>query len=130
MAADDRAALERIYEGWGRGDFAVAPELFDPHLVAVFPDPEPVPHYGLDAVRSYMGKFLTSWEDLRFVMGPVEERDGTFLVAVGRSGVGATSGVAIEDEIFHLWTFRGGRVIRLDLFHREPEARRAAGLDG
>lgn len=76
MAAEDSAALERVYQGWGRGDYAVAPELFDPHLVAVFPDPEPVPLYGLEAVRSYMGQFLASWGDLRFVMGRADGRVG------------------------------------------------------
>ena len=54
--------LRRIYERWAQGDFLEEGPLFDHYMVAVFPDPEPRPQYGLEAVRRYMGQFLGSFE--------------------------------------------------------------------
>jgi hypothetical protein len=36
--------------------------------------------------------------------------------------------VPVEDQAFHVWTLRGGKVIRLDVFDAEHEALEAVCL--
>lgn len=49
------------------------------------------------------------------------------LAGVRQRGVGTTSGVSTEMRYFTLWSFRGGKVIRLESFRERAEARRRAG---
>ena len=42
--------------------------------------------------------------------------------------VGAGSGVAVQRGDGMLWTFRNGKLIRLDYFNDQKQALRAAGL--
>jgi ketosteroid isomerase-like protein len=42
--------------------------------------------------------------------------------------VGKRSQASVEDEGFHVWTVRGGRVIRIDVFSEEHQTLEAAGL--
>ena len=120
--------LRRIYERWAQGDFLEEGPLFDHYMVAVFPDPEPRPQYGLEAVRRYMGQFLGSFESMRFEARRFREGEGSVVVDVRRSSVGKHSGLALEDEAFHVVTFRGTQIIRIDVFTDEDDALEAAGL--
>ncbi len=49
------------------------------------------------------------------------------MVAVRQRGVGGASGAATEFRYFHVWSFRGDGVVRLETFREREEARRAAG---
>jgi ketosteroid isomerase-like protein len=128
MSVENVETLRRIYEGWAQGDFLEEGPLFDPYMVAVFPDPEPRPQYGLEAVRRYMRQFLGSFESMRFEPKRFRKGDGSVIVDVRRSGVGKHSGLALEDEAFHVVTFRGRQIIRIDVFTDEDDALEAAGL--
>ena len=129
MSEENVEALKRVYAGWARGDFRVEEALFDPYMVGVYPDPEPTPQYGLEAVREYMRQTRwTTFDDVRFEATRFRAANGTVVVDVRRFGIGKQSGVPLEDKIFHVYTFRGGRIIRIDVFHREEEALEAAGL--
>jgi ketosteroid isomerase-like protein len=129
MSEENVERLRRIYKRWAKGDFQEdALQLFDPYVVAVFPDPEPSPQYGLDAVRRYMRGFLGSFERMRYEAQRFREGHGSVIVDVRRSAVGKHSGLALEDEAFHVVTFRGRQIIRFDVFTDEAEALEAAGL--
>jgi ketosteroid isomerase-like protein len=128
MSEQNVEALKRVYAGWGRGDFSVEESLFDPYMVGVYPDPEPIPQYGLEAVREYMRQFGRTFDDMRFEATRFRAASGTVVVDVRRFGIGRQSGVTLEDKVFHVCTFRGGRIIRIDVFDREGQALEAAGL--
>ena len=128
MSQENLDALQRLYQGWAAGDVYAEPSLYDPHVVGVFPDPIPGPQYGLEALSNYMGRFLESWDNWRIEATGYREAGDSFVVQVHRSGVGKGSGMAVDDHAFHVWTFRGGRVIRIEAFEREAAALEAAGL--
>jgi ketosteroid isomerase-like protein len=71
---------------------------------------------------------LESWDEWRIEGTDYREVGDSFVVQIRRTAVGKGSGVPIEDHAFHVWTFRGGRVIRLEVFERESEALDAVGL--
>jgi ketosteroid isomerase-like protein len=107
--------------------------VYDPFLVYIgqrgdSPDPDPGPHYGLEAVNNYMRRFLDSWDNWRIAASDFRDAGDTVVVRARRSGVGKTSRAPVEDEAFHVWTFRGGKIIRLEVFVEERRALEAAGL--
>ena len=127
MSQENVEALERLYEQWKAGNFSDA-SLFDPYAVALLPDPTPRPHYGLGSIGEYMRRFLEGWDDLRMEAESYRDADNTVLVDVRRTARGRNSGAAIDDRVIHLWTFRGPKVIRLEVFEEKSEALEAAGL--
>ena len=50
------------------------------------------------------------------------------VAAVVQRGVGDGSGAATEFRYFHVWSFRGGKAIRIENFRRRAEALEAVGL--
>jgi len=126
---DDLAALRRVYEAWAAGDLTGVPP-FDPHVVYISQATEldPGPHYGLETFTTYFRRFLASWDDWRMEAMEYREHGDSLVVRVRRSAVGKESRVPFEDEAFHVWTFRGGKIIRLEVFEQDEEALEAVGL--
>jgi hypothetical protein len=127
MSQDNHEGLKRLYAQWAIGNWTDV-SLFDRFAVAVMPDPEPRPHYGLEAMGTYRREFLESWDDMRMEATGYRAIGNTFVVSVRRFGKGIGSGAKIEDPATHVWTFCGTRVVRLEVFEREAEALEAAGL--
>lgn len=50
------------------------------------------------------------------------------VVGVFQRGTGAESGAVTELRYFHVWTFRGDRVVRWENCHPREEALAAVGL--
>jgi ketosteroid isomerase-like protein len=77
-------------------------------------------------------------EFLRHYWGTFEDYslDATELIDAGQSVVvvlheqarGRGSGAALERDWAHVWTFRKGRIIRMEAFRTREEALEAAGL--
>jgi hypothetical protein len=91
-------------------------------------DPDRGPHYGLEATTAYYLRFLESWEDWRIEGIDYREAGDSVLVRTRRIGIGKGSGVRVEDEAFHVWTFRGDRAIWIEVLLTEAEALEAVGL--
>lgn len=127
MAEENLDTLRRLYDRWGAGDWTET-ALFDRHAVGIFPDPNPRAQYGIEAMNEYMGRFLSSWTDIRIAAVRYRAAGDTILVDARLTAAGKTSGVPIENEIFHAWTFRAGLVIRMEVFERESEALQATGV--
>lgn len=130
MASDDREQLERIYEAWSRGDMTAAIAIFDREIVLSI-DPE-IPdggvYEGLHGVRNYTAHFLSAWDSLTITAESIREAGDSFLVKVDQQGVGRDSGAEVGFSYFHVWTFRDGKVVRLESILREEAALEAAGL--
>ena len=127
MSHKNVEALEHLYEQWKAGNFSDA-SLFDPYAVALLPDPTPRPHYGLESIAEYMRRFLDGWEDIRMEAESYREVNNTVLVKTRRTARGRGSGAAVDDRVIHAWTFRGSKVIRLEVFDQESDALEAVGL--
>jgi ketosteroid isomerase-like protein len=52
----------------------------------------------------------------------------TVLVHVVQHGKGRTSGIEVDDSYFALYTFRAGKVVRMECIPDKAEALKAAGL--
>ncbi len=130
MSQQNLDALKRVYSGWAAGDMWAEAVIYDPLVVYVSQanEPNPGPHYGVEAFTAYTKGFMEIWDDWRIEAIEYREAGDTFVVEIRRTAVGKGSGLPVDDHAFHVWTFRAARVIRLEVFEREEEALQAAGL--
>jgi ketosteroid isomerase-like protein len=132
MPGEDRQALERIYSAWEQGDMTAAIAVFDNDIVlAIDPEiPDGGVYEGLGGVRNYTTHFLSAWETVTIAAESIQEAGDSYLVKVDQRGVGLDSGAEVGFSYFHVWTFRDGKVVRLESIRDEEKALRAAGLSG
>ena len=129
MSQENLTALRRLYARWAAGDWTDT-SIIDPHSVGVLPDPSPRVFYGAKAVADYTRSFLEPWEEIHVEAKEFREVDNTYVVEVQIRGTGSASGLDLESRLFHVWTFRGPRAIRFDVFQDSSEALAAAGEAG
>lgn len=116
-----------IYDGWARGDFEAGLEHFDSDVVYVLrPDlPDAGTYEGLEGLRRYTLGFLESWERVTIGLEWQQQEGDRILARVNQRGTGRGSGAEVGIDYFHVWTFRDGRVLRLESIQHEAEAREA-----
>jgi len=132
MAQENVEAVRGVYERWARGDFAAGTDLLDPEAVLVIGSdfPDAGTYEGLPGIREYMRGFLEPWTRLTIAAEELTDGSDAVLAAVRQSGVGESSGVETELRYFQVWTFRAGKVVRLENFRDPAHARAAAGVPG
>jgi hypothetical protein len=130
MAGNHVEAVRGVYEGWRKGDFSASDNLLDPLILFVMGEglPDTGSYLGTGALAEYMRGFLEPWARLTIEAEEMLEAGDSVFAAVLQSGTGHGSGAATELRYFHVWTFRGGRVIRLETFRERTDALVAAGL--
>ena len=84
--------------------------------------------YGHDGVRSFFRQWIGAFEDFRFE--PVEYRDGgnAVFVHMHQWGRGRGSGVTTEIDLWQVWLFSEGKVVRFVQMPSREAALQAAGL--
>jgi ketosteroid isomerase-like protein len=118
------------YERWNARDFEGWVEAFDPeveYLSVVTASMDGGGRYhGHDGLRQFIREF-EDWESFR--LEPTEYLEAGPKVAVVMRAIarGRGSGVEVDREIAHVWTFRGGRAIRHESFAGREEALEAIG---
>jgi uncharacterized protein len=131
MSEENVEIVRGFFEAFGQGDWDVVYQAADPDFELVlhanaFPDPGT--YRGEEAARRAWGRFLEVWEDF----GPEEERfidAGEHVVVLFRiRGRGKGSGIEVTLDASNVYTFRGGRVIRVALYGSWDEGLEAAGL--
>ena len=129
MPPENVEIVRGVYERWSEGDFRTT-DVFDPKVVFVLPPefPDTGAYLGIEAVAGYMRDFLEPWTHITIEAEEILEAGDTVLVGLLQHGVGDASGAETELRYFQLWSFRGGRVIRLENFRERAEALEAAGL--
>ena len=139
MARDNVETLRRVYEGFARGDFRSTLDIYDPHVVLVsayvqLDDPNiswrdvEGAYWGVDGLRDYMRKVLELWSSVTIEAEEIIEAGDSVVAAIRMNVVGRESGVPVELTAFHIWTFRGGSVIRLEVVPTREQALEAVGL--
>jgi ketosteroid isomerase-like protein len=134
MPQENVKIVRAVYERWSEGDFRASIDLLDPHVVLVLgpefgPDsPDTGTYSGIEAVATYTRGLLEAWADFTMQAEEIVAAGDSVLVGVCQRGVGRISGVPTELRYFTLWSFRGGKVIRLESFRERAEALEAAGL--
>jgi ketosteroid isomerase-like protein len=130
MSEENVEAIRRVYERWREGDLRADDDLLDPLILfVVSPEfPDTGTYLGLEALADYTRALLESWTSLTIEAEAFTDAGNTIVASVLQSGVGAGSGAATEFRFFHVWTFRGRKVIRVESFRERVDALEVAGL--
>ena len=131
MSQENVNTVRAVYEEWGKGNFRAGVDLYDPLVLFVaHPNMPEAGHYlGIDDIQRFFRGYLNPWENLTFAADEqLIETQNSVVVAVHQQGIGRESGIPTEIRFFHVWTFRGRAVIRLETFPDRAEALEAVGL--
>jgi ketosteroid isomerase-like protein len=135
MSQENVDVVRRVYDALARGEFGSTLDVYDPYVVFVQRDERHIyglevegVYWGLDGLRDYMRKFLELWRDVTFAADEIIEAGDSVVAGIVMRMVGRESGVPVEGPYFHVWTFRGGSVIRLEALPTRAEALEAVGL--
>jgi uncharacterized protein len=132
MSQANLATIERVYEFWNReGGTPSSVPLFAEDCEYVNPATalEAGTHHGhdgmvkaLEAVDAAFTEYVHEPREL------IEVGDDKVLAYVTFRATGRDSGVPVEVPEQHVFTLRGGQIVRFEWFHDEAAARRAVGL--
>ncbi len=120
------AKLEALYQRWARGDLSGG-EIFDPSVeLESHGMGEVIRGSGFDQVTAVLTDWLSAWaRPLKIEAEELIQSGDRVLALVRWKGYGKGSGVEMQAEGAHLWTFRGGLVVRYDVYRDRDEARAA-----
>jgi ketosteroid isomerase-like protein len=77
-------------------------------------DPDTTVHHGRVAVRAYLQSWIDAFGDLRLHMEDVEGADERVETVIRFVGKGTGSGVPLDGRATFVWTFRDGRVTKVE----------------
>jgi ketosteroid isomerase-like protein len=87
------------------------------------------PTLGIEGLIDYMRDHLKSWSAITMEAEDITDTgDGTIMATVRQHAVGRGSGAETDLRYYQLWSFRGGKLIRLENFRERAEALEAVGL--
>ena len=130
LRAVTREQLELLREMYGRqslGEFAESlhPEA-EMHQAREVPDADD--YYGREEFVRGTRRWLEEWDEFQYRPEEVIDCGERALIRVHLSGRAKASGLALDETIFHIWTFRDGMPWRCDVIWDEEQARAVVGL--
>jgi ketosteroid isomerase-like protein len=130
MSQENVEVVRRIFDRWATGDFGAGLADLDPDAVFVVrrPFPEAVETVGADGIRKYMRGFLDNWERYAVEARTLRAAGDIVMADAVQRGKGKASRIEMEQEFFMLFTFRRGKIARIESVLNEREALKAAGL--
>ena len=89
---------------------------------------DPLVYRGHEGVREFVALIREQWASMRLEPQKFVDVGNQVVVSIRLVGVGKESGVETTANAAHVWTFRGGKVVRQTTFQTMDEALAAAGL--
>ena len=107
---------------------AISTPALSPSGELLPPDLEPT-FDGRDGYLRLWRYWLDAFEDIRWDPEEILDLGDKLLVTTQQRGHGSGSGVAVSEQVFQLFTFRRGLVVRQEDFLDHSKALKAAGTD-
>jgi ketosteroid isomerase-like protein len=127
-------SIARAYAAANRRDFELILILNDDDPYEYRPSPDLLPpdmeavYHGHDGYRRFWRLWLDAFQDIRWDPEEIVDFGEKALVSTRQSGRGSSSGIAVSEPVFQLFTFRRGLVIRQEDFLDRDEALEAVAL--
>jgi ketosteroid isomerase-like protein len=119
--------LRQVYRHWGAGDWSRRFDFYDPDMEwgwsPEFPDIAGV-YRDTETPNTRLLTWLWPWESWHCSAEDYIEFGDVIVVLTRYRGRGRGSGFELDTEGAHVWKFRDGKAVRLEVF-----ADRAAALD-
>jgi ketosteroid isomerase-like protein len=131
LPSENVATVRRYIEEFNRRDFDCLVADADPDVeLSEWPDaPGAQTYRGPDGVRQALDQWFDTWEWMRLEIEDIVEIDGDrVLFTLHQRVKGRGSGIEIEIKAFNVYSFRDGKVTRIQLFTEREPALEAAGV--
>lgn len=122
--------VKGMYDAYARGDFEAGLSCLDPEIEFSQPADEPGggTYHGHQGVIEAFSKWAGAWDDYRVEVEELVDVGEQVLARTRHRGRGKGSGADVEQEIFQLWTFSDGKIVRARMYYEEAGALKAAGI--
>jgi ketosteroid isomerase-like protein len=122
--------LRVVYDAINRDDWDEAFRDAPPDFELVPPDQNPIAgtYRGREAIRGFFDELWAAFDGVTLEPGPFVEADDRIVVSLTMKLRPSDSPATVEMEITHLWTMRGGRPVRCEVFLDREQAIEAVRL--
>jgi ketosteroid isomerase-like protein len=129
MSQENLEIVRRQHEHFNRTG-ELLPQIYDSDAewMAAREDPDAATHRGLEAIRGYFAQWTGMFEDIDFRAEELIDAGDKVFAWIRFSGKGVASGAPVETEQAQVWTFRDGKVVRVEEYFDRAEGLEAAGL--
>jgi ketosteroid isomerase-like protein len=132
MSQENVEIVRQSFEAWNRGDFDVALDRFgheeiELHIVGGFEDLIGEAFVGRERIVGLWHELATTL-GVKFKVEEVLEAGDRVVVVLFQEALGAESGAPTTLRPGQVWSFRDGKVIRVDSYYTAEQALEAAGL--
>ena len=129
MSEQNLEIVRRAYDAFEQGDVDVALAIADPEMVVYRAAPDGATHHGPDGFMQALAEWTENFEQFTSSAEELIDAGDKIVVRVNQTATGAQSGVPITSDFWFIHTFRGDKVVRLDMFNDQDQAFEYAGLD-
>jgi hypothetical protein len=130
MSAENAAAARRIVDAFNRRDLDSVLDDLDPEvqLDEWQEAPGAQSYHGPEGVRTGLDSWFETWEWMQVDIQELREVGDRVLFTLHQRAKGRGSGIEIEITSWNVYSFRDGKVSRMQLFTSREPALEAAGL--
>jgi ketosteroid isomerase-like protein len=130
MSQENIDAVKASYEAFNRRDFDAFFEYYDSDIVWEQDEKfvEPGTHYGHDGVRRVFESVFESFDEFQVEVEELLDLGDRVLAILRIAGTAKLTGMELGTPGAHLFSFRDGKIVKLQLFVDPAEAREAAGI--
>jgi ketosteroid isomerase-like protein len=130
MSQENVEIVRRIYEAYGRGDFAAVLDAADARIRCFDrPDrPGATVYTGYEGLLKFAESDREVFENVRYEPADFIGAGDHVVVRIRQAGRGKASSVPVEEEIVNVWKLRAGKCIEMRVYSTEREALEAVGL--
>jgi ketosteroid isomerase-like protein len=131
MARERVEIVRRAYELFERRDIdgaiGLVAEDFELHLPDIYPE-GPETFRGRDGLRRWLAMVQDTWGEWRFDVERLIDAGERVVSLVRIVAEGGASGVPVDREVAHVWSFRGQEPLTATVYLDRADALRAVGL--
>jgi uncharacterized protein len=132
MSQENVEIVRRVIGAVATGDSTTVLELVSPDIEWDFSHVdtwlEDRVYRGYGGVGEFLAKWRGEWDDYRFEVEDVIDAGDKAVAFIRDEGRSKTTGMKLERRHAEVWSFRDGRVIRIEPFDRRGPALEAVGL--
>jgi uncharacterized protein len=133
VGQQDIELLRRGYVAFSERDLTFVLEFVHPDIeLEVYterPDIADTVYRGHEGFLRNLAELTEVFDDFQIEPEELTEADGRVFAVVRASGRGKSSGVSIDQRLFHVWTIRDGKAARLEIHSDRARALESAGIE-
>ena len=128
MSRENVKLARRSLDAFARGDLKAALDAADPGIVAARVHPDAAVFHGHDGLLRMVSDWAEGFSEWSYINEEFIDAGDHVVVRQRQRGVGAESGVPVEDDYWLVYTFEDGKIVRFEVYADREQALSSAGL--